>query len=499
MKKGCDILAAMSSVPVARHRTAIKRTGLSRPIRIALDAGLIGPACSVFDYGCGRGDDMRHLLSLGIPCQGWDPVYHPAGERVRSDVVNLGYVVNVIEDQLEREASLREAWSLAEKVLIVSARLTHESTTRHAEFEDGCLTQRRTFQKYYEQSELRDWIDQVIGISSVAAAPGVFYLFKDHEARESFVAARVRRPVAAPPVRYSQDLFERHRGLLEPLMHFVTERGRLPEEWESGICPAICEEFGGVGRAFAIIRRVTGAEQWEQIREERSQDLLLYLALARFGERPRFSDLPRASQLDIRAFFSSYTKACVLGDDLLFSAGNRELVDEACRTSQIGKLTPEALYVHTTALPRLSPVLRAYDGCARALVGAVEGANIVKLHREKPGISYLRYPGFEKDAHPVLAASLKVDLITCRIKYTEYLDSTNPPILHRKEHFLPLDHPLHSKFSRLTQKEEARGLYDSPHLIGTREGWEKVLTSRGVRISGHRLIRDESSDVDCSA
>src|SRR6185295_5441816 len=192
-----------TSLSVARHRTAIKRRDLSRPIRIARDDGLIHSAVSLFDYGCGHGDDIRRLADLGIHCQGWDPVYRPSAERIPADVVNLGYVINVIENPSERATVLREAWGLAKKLLLVSARLNHESTTEQsAAFEDGCLTRRQTFQKYYEQSELRDWINQVLGVSSIAAAPGVFYAFRDAETQQSFVASRVRRPIAAPRIRH---------------------------------------------------------------------------------------------------------------------------------------------------------------------------------------------------------------------------------------------------------------------------------------------------------
>jgi DNA phosphorothioation-associated putative methyltransferase len=105
-------------------------------------------------------------------------------------------------------------------------------------------------------------------------------------------------------------------------------------------------------------------------------------------------------------------------------------------------------------------------------------------------VSYLSYPDFERDPHPALAASLLVPLQTFRIQYRDYRDSSNPPILHRKEEFLPLDHPLRPKFSRLTGQEEKWGLYEKPELIGMREGWERILADRGVCFSGHRLIRN---------
>src|SRR5262249_40507905 len=152
-----------------------------------------------------------------------------------------------------------------------SARLNHElCSEQQTVFEDGCLTRRQTFQKYYEQRELRDWIDQVLGVSSIAAAPGVFYAFRDNEAQQSFIAKRVRRSIATPRPQYSEALFEKNRALLEPLMQFVTARGRLPDEAELPTASAIRKELGGLSRAFAIIRRVTGAGHWEEIREERS-------------------------------------------------------------------------------------------------------------------------------------------------------------------------------------------------------------------------------------
>jgi len=85
------------------------RVNFSRPIQIALSLGLISSGCSVFDYGCGKGDDLRGLNSSGITCSGWDPIYRPEGEKKEADVVNLGYVINVIEDIKERSMVLSEA------------------------------------------------------------------------------------------------------------------------------------------------------------------------------------------------------------------------------------------------------------------------------------------------------------------------------------------------------------------------------------------------------
>src|SRR5215831_7651542 len=105
----------MPEQTVSRHLTAIRRAELSKPIRTALQDGLIRQDTTVLDYGCGHGDDIRRLAAAGIRSGGWDPAHRPDERKAPADIVNLGYVVNVIEDPLERVGALREAWTLAEK------------------------------------------------------------------------------------------------------------------------------------------------------------------------------------------------------------------------------------------------------------------------------------------------------------------------------------------------------------------------------------------------
>ena len=478
--------------PVARHRTAIKRQELSRPLRLACKDGLISQERSVFDFGCGQGDDVRHLTSMGVSCLGWDPAFQPATGPTDADVVNLGYVVNVIEDPAERARALRAAWHCARKVLVVAARLTDEvDTASYANYQDGCLTRLGTFQKFYDQQELRSWIEEVLAEASVAAAPGVFYVFRSAEERETFVLSRYRRKIAAPRQRLTDRLFEQHRTLFDHLIEFVTNRGRLPIEEELPAAAALIAACGSVRRAFAIVRRVTAAEQWDEITRSHTQDLLVYLALGRFPRRPPFGVLPADLRRDVKAFFSTYRRACEQADDLLFSAGDMGQIDAACQAAPLGKLMPNALYVHVSALGYLPPVLRVYEGCARVLTGTVEAATIVKLNRREPKISYLCYPDFDAQAHPELQSSLRVHLQTLRIKHQDFQESDNRPILHRKEEFVPADYPSRPDFAALTRAEEACGLYADSSRIGNKRFWEELLTRNRVRIIGHRLMRDE--------
>ena len=482
-----------SSFPMSTtraDRTAIRRTSLSRPVALALDDGLIDQERTFFDYGCGRGGDLLRLHKMGIQVSGWDPAFFPDEERTPADVVNLGYVVNVIEDPNERIVVLAAAWELARKVLIVSARLDWEAADAAVDFQgDGIVTGKRTFQKFFTQEELRQWIEQGLDRQPVAAAPGVFYVFRDEADAQSFAVNRVSRQRRIPGIEECQELVADHQALIEPLMAFVTDRGRLPVDGELPTAPQLTQRFGSAARAFSLLRRVTGADRWDRIRQERRADVLVYLALAAFPKRPRFGALPDELRHDIRAFFGSYKSGCTEADALLFSAGDQDAVDRACRDATIGKLLPDALYVHHTAVQHLPPVLRVYEGCGRQLAGAVDGLTIVKLFRRRARVSYLAYEDFDRVAHPALRSTVVSDLKGLDLHFRDYTSSPNPPVLHRKELFVADDHPSRARFARLTAREERLGLLAATSTIGTRNGWLAVLAEHGMAISGHRVVR----------
>jgi len=183
----------------------------------ALRDGVISPESSVFDYGCGRGQDVQLLNALGIRCQGWDPAYFPEATRERADIVNLGYVVNVIESPEERDSTLREAWDLCRKALIVSAQILIAGRgLSHVEFGDGVLTTRNTFQRYYRQEELKTYIEQLLSREAVPAALGVFYVFRDETLGQDILSRRYRRRELVPPRELTLAQFDANRAILDP-------------------------------------------------------------------------------------------------------------------------------------------------------------------------------------------------------------------------------------------------------------------------------------------
>lgn len=480
----------MEHAAIQRHKTAIRRGDYSRPVKCLLRDALLGAGVSFFDYGCGRGEDLELLKADGMTCAGWDPAYRPDAQKSEADVVNLGYVINVIEDTEERAATLRAAWGLCRQVLAVSAQVLVAGRGKNpVEFGDGVITGRNTFQKFFEQNELKAYLEAQLGAEAIPAGIGTFYLFRDESRQQQFMANRFRRREIVPRRRIAELRLEETRQALEPLMEVIAGLGRLPDPAEFPDAPAIIERFGSLKRAFGIIQRITEAESWEAIAQRRREDILVYLALARFRKRPPISALPLTLQRDMKAFFGAYTKACAAADELLFKAGDAAAIDAACKQSKVGKLLPDDLYVHHDSLGSLEPLLRIYEGCGRAYLGEVEGANLIKIHRRTGKLSYLVYPEFDDDPHPALQRCVKLNLRTRQVECYEYSQSENPPILHRKETFLAADHPLHGKFSRLTALEEKAGLLTETTGIGTRDGWERRLAEKGYALKGHRLVR----------
>jgi DNA phosphorothioation-associated putative methyltransferase len=452
--------------------------------------GVLSTAQSVFDYGCGRGDDLRNLSVLGYRIDGWDPSHRTETALRPADVINIGYVVNVIEDPEERRHTLQRAWNLAQQVLIVSARLAWEARDLEGRpHADGLMTRTGTFQKFYEQTQLAGWIEQALGTKPVAAAPGIFYVFRDPARAQEFLATRAY--TYRPRVRVDPHVvYDANQETLAPLLDFLSVHARPPRaaELDESAERAIREQFATIARATNLIRQVTDAEYWDQVRLQRRQELLVYIAMSRFGRRPRFGELAKTLAVDIKTHFDKYSDACRQADRLLLAAGDPAIVLVSARSSSVGKQTPSALYVHRSALGLLPPVLRVYEGCGRVLAGTVLHANLVKLSVTEPQVSYLSYPDFDRDPHPTLQSAVVVNLRRLSVDWRDYSGSDNPPLLHRKEEFVGPDHPKRPLYERLTRAEMRAGLYQQPERIGTLKGWLAVLHAAGVSIRGHRLV-----------
>ena len=430
---------------IDRHKAAIHRTNLSRPVRLALEAELFTPETSFFDYGCGHGSDIKFLAQQGFSSSGWDPYYRADTNLSPAAIVNLGYIINVIESPTERREALLKAWELTQSVLIVAAQvLIHDTTRGQIAYSDGVISSRNTFQKYYEQEELKFYIDQVLGVDAVPVALGIYFVFRDEAQAQNFCASRFRSRATTPRVRLTTKRFEDYQEQLSPLMSFFTERGRLPVGEELSAFTPLLEEFGTIRRAFSVIVQSTNQQEWDVIADKRRQDILVYLALSNFDnpyKRLKFNQFSLPYQTDIKSLFSSYRSAWVAADLMLMNLGRSGFISDCCHHSKLGYLNEQALYVHISALESLNIMLRLYEGCASRTIGRLDKVTIIKFHLHKPKITYLFYPDFDLEPHPKLHTSMQIDLSDLQVHYHDYTNSENPPILYRKDACVLADYP----------------------------------------------------------
>ncbi len=470
---------------IHRGRTAIERHSCSQPVRLALRDAIIRRELSFFDYGCGRGADVSFLATQGVAANGYDPCFFPQAPKTAAHVVNLGYVINVIEDHTERISVIKDAFALAQLCLIVAAQTKAAAISGAAVFNDGYVTKRNTFQKYYGQNELRDLLHKVLNITPYPAGPGIFYIFKDEKARNTYLAVRYdstrllrfnsNRTWQRQQVQELREQRLQNSDAAGPLIEWVSIHARFPTDFEF---PAL-DKILALGISYKFLQEWVFANLDQEIlattRKIRQQDILLMLALTRFEGRPKLSALPDRARHDIKSFFNSYQNACEEADRLLFSVGKVDTIRQAIEQATVGKKLPDSLYVHTSAVPYLPLALQVFVGCGRAVVGDMEGDVIVKILKKATSVSFLLYRNFDTDPHPELLLSTKVDLRSGHSYPRDYSKSDNPPILHRKETFVTKDYPHYEEFCRTTAHEEKLGLL-SRNGIGFRKSWQRLLT-----------------------
>ena len=220
---------AIQSAVIARHLTALSRNNLSAPMQCLARHGFLDGTLSVFDYGCGKGDDIRNLTANAISVSGWDLHYAPDQPKQVANIVNLGFVINVIENYQERIDALLGAYDLCLQVLVVSAMLFNQNALKGQVFNDGVITQRNTFQKYFTQTELKEFLSETLNTDAIPVAPGIFFIFKDPDTEQRFLLNRQRsrrnilrlsqRPLipSIPKLSSSEKKYLNFKHLVDPL------------------------------------------------------------------------------------------------------------------------------------------------------------------------------------------------------------------------------------------------------------------------------------------
>ena len=499
---------------VQRHLTALVRYGFSAPIQMLARFGFLDGSRSIFDYGCGRGDDLRGLQENGIQALGWDPHYAPDIPKQLSNIANLGFVINVIEDINERIGALQGAYSLAQELLVVSVMLANQNATKGKPLNDGILTSRGTFQKYYTPNELKIFIEQNLHEDSIPVAPGVLFVFKDKDSEQRFLMGRSRsrsnllrassQARRAPRPSKAEKDFARHtehQTLLDPLWQQWLETGREPDKGEVKNLPKVLEVFGSLAKALRFLRSQKNDDILETARKLRQDDLLVYFSLGMFEKRKPYRKLEPSLQRDIKALFVDYGTAQQTATELLFQIAQPEYIESACRDAASKGLgwyiENESLQLHTSLVEQLPPILRVYIGCGAALYGDITSADLVKIHIRSGKLTLMQFDEFYGKPLPKMMLRVKILFHKQEFHLFEYGEGFEPPYLYLKSRFMNEEMNSYSEQVEFDNQLENLNLFDFSNYGPYPEEFEKKLHLARWEIDEMRLIRNQSiPDLD---
>ena len=483
---------------IARHRTAIVRDRLSAPMQALARHGLLIPERSVLDYGCGQGDDVRALQAGGITVTGWDPHYEPGAALEPADIVNLGFVLNVIEEPGERLKTVQRAFGLAQQCLAVAVMVVGKGDTNgHRAYRDGVLTRRGTFQKYYRQDEIKAFLDRALDMEAIAVAPGIFFVFRDKILEQRFLLDRQRRiqfplaPELRPPLdrpTLAERRLEVLRPVLERLWQQMLEFGRplVEEEVAPDLLIEIKNQIGSLRRAERLGNSPENIQKLAIAGNARREDLLVYFGLNLFNGRTRYSMLAPELQRDIKAFLGNAKRAFEAGRALLFSVGKPEVIDEACRKASalsLGHLIEGgSLQIHSTLINRLPAALRCYAGCAAKLYGDIDTADLVKIHVRSGKLTLLFYDDFDSSPLPRLRERIKINMREQRIDFFQYSNDVAPELLFLKSRYMAADQPGYQQQKKFDDDLIKLGLFEFPEYGLPADVFASTLKGAGYTV-----------------
>ncbi len=485
---------------IDRHKTAIQRQGLSSPMKTLAKHNYLNGDYTVFDYGCGLGDDLRELEAHGIDAVGWDPNHRPEVDRFPCDLVNIGFVINVIEDREERIEAIQLSFELADKLLIVSAMIAGEAhIQKFTPYKDGVITSLNTFQKYYSQSELQSFIENTLDENAIAVGPGIFFIFKDKLEEQLFLANRQKRhhnwkQITTRPTS-SKEKFElvyaENEQLFNDFWHTCLALGRIPAIDEFEHADKLKQLVGSNSKVFTLLNSLFENNEFEAAEHYRKDDLLVYFSLSQFEKRKPYIHLPEQLQRDVKAFFGNYITATEIARELLYSIADTEQIIEKCL--QAHKSLPasvllenHSLIFHKDFIELLPALLRVYVGCGNQLFGDVDEIQLIKIHFHSGKVSFMEYENFDDSPLPLLKGRVKVKLAQQTIDFFDASEEYIPQPLYFKSHYLTGDYPNYKKQCSFDKKIAL--LLPSNTLHGIRlDALNALLESNNLEIKGFRF------------
>ena len=434
-----------SELIVFRHRTALKRRKLSSCSGAFLDTTLVTKQSVIFDYGCGRGDDVKLLQTSGYKnVFGWDPHFFPQNEKLsRSDFVTLSFVLNVIEDTQERAQTLQEAYSISSKALVLSVMLDSQNTLQYAiPYNDGYISSISTFQKYYSPPEIEQYIHSLLDKHPIRLANGVYIIFKDEFLQQDFLFKKqigLLTPVTRQDHNFETDLYSTE--LVEKYSELILSLGRLPKDNEvtKKLKKEIKELKISQSRLAKVAISTISLEQLTEVRKTFETEILLFLSINMFDGRTKFSSLPPKLQTDVKAIFGSLRAANEQAQELLFSLRETDklvALANKCERSGVGILTETKFKYHFNQIEKLPLKLKLFAKIAERLHRSASKNDVIQLHLDSKKVSFLVTEDFENSPIPRILKREIIAFSDNRLHTVDHQEKSQVRILYFKSNFM---------------------------------------------------------------
>ena len=442
-----------NSLEVFRHRTALKRKKLSSCMGALIDSSLVTKASEIFDYGCGRGDDIAILGENNFAkVVGWDP-YFAKDNKIpkQSEFVSLSFVLNVIDEPDERHFVLKNAFKIASKALVFSVMLEHQNTLQFAyPFSDGYLTSINTFQKYYSAAQIEAVVKDQLNEVPIKLRPGVYIVFKDKSLEQEYLFKRQVGLLVDSKSAVQEDSGDNYaERLVNKTVQAILASGRIPKkaELKSDLQNEISRSGVSYNRLSRLALSQISISELKHVREAFVDEILIFLAINKLGGGVRYGELPPKFQIDVKAHFGSLKRANEEAERLLFSLSDKDSLLSAAVDAEragLGHLIGAKLRCRGPKCDKLPKSLRLFYKIGERLHRSVNSTDIVQLHLETNKMTYMIVDQFESSALPRLRSREIVNFSNQRVDEVLHEDKKRVSVLYQKSKLMDVSDRMYS-------------------------------------------------------
>ena len=275
--------------------------------------------------------------------------------------------------------------------------------------------------------------------SPIAAAPGIFFIFKDEKTEQDYLLKRQLGIIrdydperlitkrAEKAAKEQATLEEKQRKQAESLARLKEaerlaktvakhtlafarkpELDELPKYFQMQL-----QESGLTYRkVFSAASQLFTEEDLREAIQIKKEKLLLFFAMYFFSGRPKYKQLSASLQKDIRLHFGAMTSIEKEAKDFLFSLGDDDLLQADCASvvsNNLGYMDDDKL-IFKAKTEKLPLRLRGVLSVSNRISGEIENTDIVKIHLGSKKVTYLGVDDFKNSPLPRITKRTVVDL-----------------------------------------------------------------------------------------